>query len=177
MLYRCEKQNISFTTLHTRPHVPSYVHSSDRFDPTLLDLSTVANHSGQYFNYADVPATAADRLLGSDTRVVDGQSLIFNRFHPGNLMHVLHDDLLPLYDTLKVGHDAIVFRTSPSPYVPPSCSNNRPLLSSCTPVPQTSIVCHVIWYSCPSRCPECGRVLQTRIGLISHLRTHMVNQT
>ena len=26
-------------------------------------------------------------------------------------------------------------------------------------------------------CPECGRVLQARIRLISHLRTHMVNQT
>ena len=26
-------------------------------------------------------------------------------------------------------------------------------------------------------CPECGRVLQARIGLISHLRTHMVHQT
>ena len=26
-------------------------------------------------------------------------------------------------------------------------------------------------------CPECGRVLQDRIGLISHLPTHMVNQT
>ena len=26
-------------------------------------------------------------------------------------------------------------------------------------------------------CPECGRVLQARIGLISHLRTHKVNQT
>ena len=25
-------------------------------------------------------------------------------------------------------------------------------------------------------CPECGRVLQARIGLISHLRTHRVNQ-
>ena len=26
-------------------------------------------------------------------------------------------------------------------------------------------------------CPECGRVLQARIGLISHLRIHRVNQT
>ena len=26
-------------------------------------------------------------------------------------------------------------------------------------------------------CPECGRVLQATIGLISHLRTHRVNQT
>ena len=26
-------------------------------------------------------------------------------------------------------------------------------------------------------CSECGRVLQARIGLISHLRTHKVNQT
>ena len=26
-------------------------------------------------------------------------------------------------------------------------------------------------------CPECGRVLQARIGLVSHLRTHRVNQT
>ena len=26
-------------------------------------------------------------------------------------------------------------------------------------------------------CPECGRALQARIGLISHLRTHMVNET
>ena len=26
-------------------------------------------------------------------------------------------------------------------------------------------------------CPECGRVLQARIGLVSHIRTHRVNQT
>ena len=26
-------------------------------------------------------------------------------------------------------------------------------------------------------CPECGRALQARIGLISHLRTHRVNET
>ena len=26
-------------------------------------------------------------------------------------------------------------------------------------------------------CPECGRGLQARIGLISHLHTYMVNQT
>jgi len=75
---------------------------SDRFDPALLDMSTVANHSGQYFNYADVLAMTAEQLLGASTRLVGGTSLIFRRFHPDNLMHVLHDDLLPLYDTLRV---------------------------------------------------------------------------
>ncbi|KAI0238793.1 Protein O-linked-mannose beta-1,4-N-acetylglucosaminyltransferase 2 [Lamellibrachia satsuma] len=86
---------------HTNDSVISGV-PIDRFDPALLDLSTVANHSGQYFNYADVPAMAAEGLLSAETRMVSGTSLIFNRFHPDNLMHVLHDDLLPLYATLKL---------------------------------------------------------------------------
>ena len=32
-------------------------------------------------------------------------------------------------------------------------------------------------YPCPECGEQCGRVLQARIGLISHLRTHKVNQT
>jgi hypothetical protein len=32
--------------------------------------------------------------------LVEGQSLIFRRFYPNNIMHVLHDDLIPTFVTL-----------------------------------------------------------------------------
>uniref|UniRef100_UPI00358DEC48 protein O-linked-mannose beta-1,4-N-acetylglucosaminyltransferase 2 isoform X1 n=1 Tax=Myxine glutinosa TaxID=7769 RepID=UPI00358DEC48 len=70
-----------------------------RFQPALLDLSTVDDHNTQYFNVIDLPVSSLDRLprpaFLSDT------ALIFNRFNPENLMHVLHDDLLPAFYTLK----------------------------------------------------------------------------
>eukprot|EP00118_Oscarella_pearsei_P003953 m.16436 g.16436 ORF g.16436 m.16436 type:complete len:588 (+) comp26925_c0_seq1:261-2024(+) len=72
-----------------------------RFDPAFLDLSSVSDHNTQHFEYTDLPASSlnSDRFrVGSYER---GRHIIFNRFNPGNLMHVFHDDLLPVYFTLR----------------------------------------------------------------------------
>ena len=71
----------------------------DRFNPALLDLSSVQNHNTQYFNFVDVPSHLSEKLL-LGVKLVSKTSLIFNRFHLDNIMHVMHDDLLPLYTTL-----------------------------------------------------------------------------
>jgi protein O-mannose beta-1,4-N-acetylglucosaminyltransferase len=73
----------------------------DRFDPALLDLSSIENHNAQYFNFIDMPSWASEKLL-IGTKIVHTTSLIFNRFHSNNIMHVMHDDLLPLYTTLRM---------------------------------------------------------------------------
>ena len=71
----------------------------NRFDPALLDLSSVDDHNTQYFNFVDYPVEAAFSF--SNVTFVAEFSLIFRRFNPDNLMHVLHDDILPLYHTIR----------------------------------------------------------------------------
>ncbi|KAK2149971.1 hypothetical protein LSH36_428g01060 [Paralvinella palmiformis] len=73
----------------------------DRFDPALLDLSSVENHNAKYFNFVDVPLWAVDEML-FNVDVIEMPSLMFSRFHPDNIMHVIHDDLFPLYITLQM---------------------------------------------------------------------------
>lgn len=84
---------------------------SRRFQPALLDLSTVDDHNTQYFNFVELPA-AALRFLPKPVLVPD-VALIANRFNPDNLMHVFHDDLLPLFYTLRqfpgLAHEARLF--------------------------------------------------------------------
>lgn len=69
----------------------------NRFDPAVTDFTSVEDHNTQYFNYVDLPASAVGNF---NLTFVEGQSLIFRRFNPENLMHVFHDDLLPIYFTL-----------------------------------------------------------------------------
>ena len=76
----------------------------DRHSPALCDLSTVRNHNRQLFNYVDVPAESASKVFAGDKAaiLISHTSLVMKRFNPDNLMHVLHDDLLPLYYTLMM---------------------------------------------------------------------------
>lgn len=71
----------------------------NRFDPALLDLSSVRDHNVNYFNYMDMLYSKSHQVL-DNVQVVRGKSLVFRRFHPENLMHVIHDDLLPMFHTL-----------------------------------------------------------------------------
>ncbi len=71
----------------------------NRFNPTLLDMSSVRDHNAQYFNFVDLPAKSA---MHFPVDFVHQQSLIFNRFNPDNIMHVIHDDLLPMFHTLEM---------------------------------------------------------------------------
>ncbi|XP_062848293.1 protein O-linked-mannose beta-1,4-N-acetylglucosaminyltransferase 2 [Trichomycterus rosablanca] len=70
-----------------------------RFQPALLDLSSVEDHNTQYFNFLELPA-AALKYMPKPVFVPDA-TLILNRFNPDNLMHVFHDDLLPIFYTMQ----------------------------------------------------------------------------
>ena len=72
-----------------------------RFDPSFLDLSSVIGHNTQHFEYTDVPVSVLENGSIRVTRLESGRHVIFKRFNPGNLMHVIHDDLLPLYVTIR----------------------------------------------------------------------------
>ena len=71
----------------------------NRFDPALLDLTSVDDHNTKYFNYVDFLVKAVDEF--QEIEFVESTSLLFHRFNPENLMHVVHDDLIPLFVTLK----------------------------------------------------------------------------
>ncbi len=70
-----------------------------RFQPALLDFSSVEDHNTQYFNFLELPA-AALKFMPKPVFVPD-VTLILNRFNPDNLMHIFHDDLLPIYYTMQ----------------------------------------------------------------------------
>lgn len=72
---------------------------SNRFDPALLDMSSVEDHNTQYFNFVDYPAHALESF--QNVTIFDEFNVIFHRFNPQNIMHVVHDDLLPLYHTMR----------------------------------------------------------------------------
>ncbi|CAB4020713.1 O-linked-mannose beta-1,4-N-acetylglucosaminyltransferase 2 [Paramuricea clavata] len=70
-----------------------------RCSPALLDLSSINDHNLQYFNFQDAPVSALKYF--SEIVHIDHPSLLFHRFNPENIMHVIHDDLLPLFYTLR----------------------------------------------------------------------------
>ncbi|KAK2854837.1 hypothetical protein Q7C36_006706 [Tachysurus vachellii] len=70
-----------------------------RFQPALLDLSSVEDHNTQYFNFLELPA-AALKYMPKPVFVPD-VTLILNRFNADNLMHIFHDDLLPIFYTMQ----------------------------------------------------------------------------
>lgn len=72
-----------------------------RFDPSFLDLSSVVGHNTQHFEYTDLPVSVLEEGSIEVGRIERGRHIIFKRFNPGNLMHVIHDDVLPLYLTIR----------------------------------------------------------------------------
>ncbi|KAG1666830.1 Protein O-linked-mannose beta-1,4-N-acetylglucosaminyltransferase 2 [Nymphon striatum] len=75
-------------------------HPNDRNNPALVDLSSVSDHNLQYFHYTDILAEAVNKDNLGKILFYEDPKLLFNRFNPDNLMHVFHDDLLPLYFTM-----------------------------------------------------------------------------
>lgn len=88
-----------FVFFHSNSSVMLPNLGSRRFQPALLDLSSVEDHNTQYFNFLELPA-ATLRFMAKPVFVPD-VALILNRFNPDNLMHVFHDDLLPAFYTMQ----------------------------------------------------------------------------
>ncbi|KAM6373582.1 LOW QUALITY PROTEIN: protein O-linked-mannose beta-1,4-N-acetylglucosaminyltransferase 2 [Alca torda] len=86
-----------FVYFHSNSSVMLPNLGSRRFQPALLDLSSVEDHNTQYF-IVELPAAA---LKFRPKLFVPDVALIANRFNPDNLMHVFHDDLLPIYYTMQ----------------------------------------------------------------------------
>ncbi|XP_056387412.1 protein O-linked-mannose beta-1,4-N-acetylglucosaminyltransferase 2 [Hyla sarda] len=97
LCYSTEAEEFVFFHSNSSFMLPSL--GSRRFQPALLDLSSVDDHNTQYFNFVELPA-AALKFMPKPVFVPD-VALIMNRFNPDNLMHVFHDDLLPLYYTMQ----------------------------------------------------------------------------
>ncbi|ESO87915.1 hypothetical protein LOTGIDRAFT_194055 [Lottia gigantea] len=64
----------------------------------ILDLSSVADHTLHFFSFLYLPS---ETMTDFTVKWINRRSLIFNRFKPDNIMHILHDDILPLHHTLK----------------------------------------------------------------------------
>ena len=99
-----------FNNLYFHSNKFFFVHGKDSlyhglpenlFNPALLDLSSVHDHNGQYFNFIDVIYEKSAKLLNSVIQVPN-LTFVVHRFHPDNLMHVFHDDLIPLFETLEI---------------------------------------------------------------------------
>lgn len=69
-----------------------------RNDPALTDLSSVSDHGAFYFKFVDLPESAISQF---PVVVVHTETLVMSRFNPDNLMHVLHDDLIPIFSTVR----------------------------------------------------------------------------
>ncbi|XP_077125107.1 protein O-linked-mannose beta-1,4-N-acetylglucosaminyltransferase 2 [Ranitomeya variabilis] len=97
LCYSTEAEEFVFFHSNSSIMLPSL--GSRRFQPALLDLSSVDDHNTQYFNFIELPA-AALKFMPKPVFVPD-VALIMNRFNPDNLMHVFHDDLLPIFYTMQ----------------------------------------------------------------------------
>ena len=96
------------TTLHGLPE--------NRFLPALASVGGVADHNLLHFTYTDVPAGALSALAGgaaANVTWVQGTSVLLYRFKPDNVMHVMHDDVIPLYHTLAVHQQQLHPRAAP----------------------------------------------------------------
>ena len=65
----------------------------------LLELSSVKKHNVHQKFVGSIPVETTGKL--KITWVKD-TVLLFNRFKPDNLMHALHDDILPMYHSLRL---------------------------------------------------------------------------
>ena len=69
------------------------------FSLPFVDMTAIFDHNTQHMSFTDVAAASITKR--PDVYLVPGTSLLFRRFNPSNIMHVLHDDMIPLFVTLR----------------------------------------------------------------------------
>ncbi|XP_015783068.1 protein O-linked-mannose beta-1,4-N-acetylglucosaminyltransferase 2 [Tetranychus urticae] len=104
---RCRAINICYHSTHRQwvfLNGPDSVQSglpNDQFRPALLSVSSVNDHNQFYFNYVTIESQFLKNVSSKlQFRFVKHKTIVFARFKPDNLMHSLHDDILPLKWTL-----------------------------------------------------------------------------
>ena len=66
-----------------------------------VDLSSLKNHNNRQLSVSTLPSSVFDQLSAT---WVDDSTLLFQRFLPENVMHMFHDDIIPLHQTLQLIH-------------------------------------------------------------------------
>ncbi|KAJ1545302.1 Protein O-linked-mannose beta-1,4-N-acetylglucosaminyltransferase 2 [Cladochytrium tenue] len=92
------------TKIEQKSHLPPssvWCYGSNMHNrPKLLESASVANHPYTVFSYDEVPITssvAKNVALRYETE----QHILYKRFHPNNIMHNLHDDVIVLFHHIK----------------------------------------------------------------------------
>ncbi|EDQ90956.1 uncharacterized protein MONBRDRAFT_31627 [Monosiga brevicollis MX1] len=73
---------------------------SPRGPEPLISLSSVERHNVQHWDFVDVDVDYLSTVSNDDIELVTVPALLYRRFKPDNIMHALHDDMLPLFATL-----------------------------------------------------------------------------
>ena len=73
---------------------------SNRYRDALLETGSVANHSIFFWNYAEV-SPFKPSMQNLAVRYERRTHFLFQRLHPRNIMHNLHDDVLPMFHMIK----------------------------------------------------------------------------
>ncbi|XP_074602610.1 protein O-linked-mannose beta-1,4-N-acetylglucosaminyltransferase 2-like [Brevipalpus obovatus] len=104
---KCRAINICYESNHDQflfINGPSSIQSglpSDLYSPCIATLSSVRDHNQYYFNYVTIDHRFLSNLTANiNFTLITKPTLIFGRFKPDNLMHSLHDDIIPLLWTL-----------------------------------------------------------------------------
>lgn len=64
----------------------------------ILDLTTIEEHNAFFFRLSEVAQSA---YIATKVERVSKFTFVLSRFHTGNIMHAIHDDLLGLYQLFK----------------------------------------------------------------------------
>ena len=106
---RCRFKNLcyksdtrDFIFIHDDQESIRYGIPEHRCQSDLAEMSSVTNHNQYFFNFVDISADYFQELTRQyRLKYFHGSTIIFGRFKPDNLMHLLHDDILPLYATIQ----------------------------------------------------------------------------
>ncbi|XP_045193242.2 protein O-linked-mannose beta-1,4-N-acetylglucosaminyltransferase 2-like [Mercenaria mercenaria] len=100
----CQFENICYNS--KAEEFALFKHKSSTFENVkiehgsiTMDLSSVKNHNAMDMSVISLPSDAFSRFK---TKWINETTLVFKPFLSGNLMHMFHDDIIPLHHTLKL---------------------------------------------------------------------------
>ena len=64
----------------------------------VLDMTSLEEHNAFFFQYTEVQE---DKFTNVEVEKVQARTFVLSRFHTGNIMHAIHDDLIGLYHLHK----------------------------------------------------------------------------
>lgn len=95
----CHFQSLCYQTIEDQFVYMTDLASLNEVKSTFHSLSFSSVNELDVFSF--VPVFMHRNISLPNVRWLDGDVILFKRFKPDNIMHVLHDDVIPLYHTIK----------------------------------------------------------------------------